>query len=365
MKISPASGGAVGTALAVALTLSALVFPQGALADPPTFTSTQSDILVEASDALGAIVEFDLPTAIDDNGDPFVDCDPGPGDLFPVGTTRVTCIAEDLETGELSAPLTFSVHVLERAQERASSGAVAALFYYRRTRTGYGDVRLTIIRDGEVVLAAPVPRYRTMYPVNPAGYGERPSVFVRDLDGDQEPEVLLDLFWGGAHCCFWSNVYRYSPGTYLRASRFWGDVSYRLVDVDRDGRPEFRSADGRFAYAFTAYAFSGFPIQIWSYAGGRFTDVTREFPADIRGDAAGQWHRYRSLRRQRYEVRGALAAWAADKCLLHHGARAFRRLRQLAAKGELSRSDGPDSTKVYLRKLRRTLRRFGYCRGTG
>jgi hypothetical protein len=31
---------------------------------------------------------------------------------------------------------------------------------------------------------------------------------VRDLDGDGEPEVLVDFYWGGVHCCFYTDVYR-------------------------------------------------------------------------------------------------------------------------------------------------------------
>jgi hypothetical protein len=346
----------------------ALVFPQRVLADPPTFASTPSDILVEAVDDLGADVDFSLPSAIDDNGEPFVTCDPSPGYFFEVGATPVTCVAEDRLTGEQSVPLRFSVRVLEHAQERASSGRVRALFYYRKIRDSYGlidfkNVRVTIIRDEKVALSATAPRYpRPYFRVWPAGYGERRSIFVRDLDGDQEPEILLDLYAGGAHCCFWSDVYRYSSGSYRRVSHFWGNAFYRLVDVNGDGRPEFQSFDDRFAYAFTSFAFSRFPIQIWSYEAGRFKDVTRNFPAEIRSDATRQWRSYRSLRRRRYEVRGALAAWVADECLLHRGTGALRRLRQLEANGELSRSDGPESAGAYMRKLTRTLRRFGYRR---
>ena len=32
---------------------------------------------------------------------------------------------------------------------------------------------------------------------------------VRDLDGDGEPEVLVDLYTGGAHCCFYTVILRF------------------------------------------------------------------------------------------------------------------------------------------------------------
>src|SRR5712691_5346949 len=58
---------------------------------------------------------------------------------------------------------------------------------------------------------------------------------------------------------------------------WWGNAGYRLVDLDHDGRPEFRSGDDRFAYAFTAFAASAWPVRIWHFDHGRMRDVTRAF----------------------------------------------------------------------------------------
>ena len=69
--------------------------------------------------------------------------------------------------------------------------------------------------------------------------------------------MLVDFYTGGAHCCFYSVIYRYVGGRYVSSFHFWGDPSYRLVDLNRDGRPDFRSADDRFAYAFSCFACSG------------------------------------------------------------------------------------------------------------
>ena len=90
---------------------------------------------------------------------------------------------------------------------------------------------------------------------------------------------MVELDSGGAHCCAWARVYRYdgAHGGYVPVGHFWGNASSRptIVDVDGDGRPEFVSTDDRFAYDFNGYAGSVRPIQIWSYARGRFHDVTR------------------------------------------------------------------------------------------
>jgi hypothetical protein len=194
-------------------------------------------------------------------------------------------------------------------------------------------------------------------PAYPAGYGEKRSLALRDLDGDGEPEAVLDLFWGGAHCCFWSDVYRYDSATYRLAHHFWGDAFYRVVDVNGDSRPEFVSGDYRFAYAFSAFAFSVFPIQIWSYQSGRFLDVTHRYPARIRGDVARTWRQYLRLRRAHYETESAVAAWAADQYLLHHRALVWRRLAALARAGQLQ---GNYSPQLFLRKLRLFLAHHGY-----
>jgi hypothetical protein len=188
---------------------------------------------------------------------------------------------------------------------------------------------------------------------------------VRDLDGDGEPEVLLDLYWGGAHCCTWSRVYRFAGGRYVPGVHLWGDVSYKLRDLDRDGIPEWISADDRFAYAFTDYAESGDPVQIWSYRAGRFVNVTRGFLPQVRSDASRWWRLYLAARGHRdRSVRGLLAAWAADEELLgNHGAvtSALARARE---RGDLAHGTVTDgrSPAAYIRALLAFLHRTGYIR---
>ncbi len=292
-----------------------LVAAPAALADPPVFTSVPSDILVEATESGGAHVDFKLPTANDDNGMPDVNCDSDPGDLFPVGQTTVTCTATDVVTDE-TASASFQVQVLPKAQEEAASSNVRALFCYKKTTDSAGfetfkNLNLTILRGGTIAFMGPVTPVHGVS-LYPAGYGERRSVDVHDLDGDAEPEVTLELYSGGAHCCFWTDVYRYNGAGYSVVRHAWGDVGYRLVDLNRDGRPEFLSGDDRFAYAFSDYADSGFPIRIWSYNSGQFTNVTHQYPALIRRDAAHYWRGYRLLGRGHRDTEGVLAAWAAD-----------------------------------------------------
>lgn len=249
--------------------------------------------------------------------------------------------------------------------ETARSGSTTAVLTYTRATNGglpqFRNIRLVIRRGGAVVYDAPVARYPgTRYDVWPARAGSGTSLRFRDLDGDGEPELLLDLYWGGAHCCYWTDVFRYANGAYTPTPHFWGDLSYRLADLDHDGRSvELVSADDRFAYAFASFADSLFPIRIWRYRAGAFADVTRSFPALVRKDAARQWRGFGAGRREKRSVRGALAAWAADECLLGRCAPAYARVRALGP-ARLTVPDDFESGASYLRSLRRFLLKSGY-----
>jgi hypothetical protein len=169
--------------------------------------------------------------------------------------------------------------------------------------------------------------------------------------------VLLDLYTGGAHCCFYSLIYRYSGGRYVRLNHFWGNAGYRLVDLNHDRMPEFWSADDRFAYAFSCFACSGLPVQLWDYKAGKMLDVTRRFPARIRADARQWWKAYQYARSVHGDYSGLLAAWLADQYLLGHGSEGWKQVRAAAARPEFKQWWKPAR---YLRTLRSFLRRTGY-----
>jgi hypothetical protein len=245
-----------------------------------------------------------------------------------------------------------------------SAGAAAAdvhvhasLSYVKRSDGSYQRAHLRITRGGAVVLQATV-RHLLQ--------GDRlVRLFVRDLDADGEPEVTLDLFTGGAHCCTESVVYRYRPDLrrYRSVLHSWGNGAYRITQLDGRGVPELQSEDDRFAYAFTSFAFSVFPVRIWQFDHGRFLDITRRYPDAVRRDADHIWAAYRSLRRKRADVRGALAAWTADMQLLGRGDEASMQLQAADRRGELGPREGlagwPQG-KAYLRALNGFLRKLGY-----
>jgi hypothetical protein len=76
----------------------------------PVISGMPSDITETATGSNGAQVSWQAPTATDDvDGDVDVECSPASGGTFPLGTTAVTCTAEDAAGNQ--ATETFTVNV--------------------------------------------------------------------------------------------------------------------------------------------------------------------------------------------------------------------------------------------------------------
>ena len=191
-----------------------------------------------------------------------------------------------------------------------------------------------------------------------SGLDRSHTLYFRDLDNDGSPELVLRLFSGGAHCCTVMFVYDFAGARVDKTVFNVGDPVPTLLV--RNGHVIFRSADDAFAYAFTDYADSGLPIEIWQYTHGRFVDVTRDYPAMVRADAASWWRYYLKAAGTRSDVRGILAAWAADQALLGHATSAKQTMLRLAFDGTLDRGGGAPKGSTYVRQLWRLLGKRHY-----
>jgi hypothetical protein len=235
---------------------------------------------------------------------------------------------------------------------RAQRGGIRAEVSFEKSEYEY-HLSISIVRRGV--------RYA---PRGGTTFFQPPKLSARDLDADGEPEVILDTYTGGAHCCDESTIFRYvrERKGYGRTYHGWGNVGYRLKDVGEDGRPELASADDRFAYVFTSFANSFFPVRLWHFNDGRLVDVTRRFPGQIRGDAAKLWRYYTKYRRTGSDVRGVLAAWMADQYLLGRQEAGWRALEAANRRGELDAADEFWPTGAgYLKALWRFLVKTGYA----
>ncbi len=234
-----------------------------------------------------------------------------------------------------------------------SGNVQAKISYDKPEEYQYKNVRLQIIRAGKTVLDQKLPQ-ESEYD-RPVGVFNDNKLPVLDLDGNKEPEVIADFFTGGAHCCTYSLIYRYDSKSqkYTQVRHEWGNGGYRLQDVDKDGLPEFESRDDRFAYAFTAYAASGYPLQIWQYRQGKMIDVTRRYPKLIYNDAFELWKIYNQARQQGDDGKGFLAPYLADKYLLGQEKDGWQRVQQAYQKSDRLQ---------YFAKLRKFLRETGYTK---
>jgi hypothetical protein len=248
-----------------------------------------------------------------------------------------------------------------------SAGAVEATVSWDGAEFGVANPRLRIVRAGLTAFDASIadvcPRYCVLVADSPQ-LPDDSILHVADLDGDGEPEVVLDTYSGGAHCCITARIYEYraATGTYARAPSVpFGNLGYRLQDLDGDGRPEFNGTDDAFAYAFSSFASSAFPPLILRFtrdaATGRtrMRDVTRSFPAVIRKAAASLRKDIRGAKRSHdgtYEAQGAIAAYVADQYLLGRGSVGRAELRRARRRGL--------TAKGFERQLLRFLHRQGY-----
>jgi hypothetical protein len=210
------------------------------------------------------------------------------------------------------------------------------------------DLRVKIERAGQTVVDEALDKS-----LGPAG---DEAVRVRDLDGDSRPEVIVDGYSGGAHCC--TTTYVWNGGDNAKSEHAWGNTGYRLRDVDGNGTLEFDGSDD-FSYAFGSYAESRQPIKILD---ARLQNVTKSFPAAVTRDLRRQRSAYVRLR-GRANARPALAAYVADLHSLGRHRDADATLQTALRRGWLRKKqyfDVPPFGRAYIRRLNEMLEKGGY-----
>jgi hypothetical protein len=255
--------------------------------------------------------------------------------------------------------------VAHRRAEHARLGAWRATFSYDRNDgnagPAYSHLRLAVARRSKQLLDTPVVSSEPgATRLEPASSGRGSSLFFRDLDGDGTPELVLELYTGGAHCCFVDQVFDFGGAHPLKVELDLADAGAKVVLAH--GKPLLRSADESFAYEFTAYAGSGAPILLLRYLGGRFEDVTRDHVQLVSEDAARWWHAAQAAIERKDDARGVLAAWAADEAILGQASLAKKALLSYAAAGKIGGERGPGwpTGRAYVDKLWTFLAKRGY-----
>jgi hypothetical protein len=249
-----------------------------------------------------------------------------------------------------------------------TSGTVSATLSWQQSRDRFGGplfagLRLTVTRDDATAYSQAVHSPACGEACELETYKGAPAPLqVVQLEGAGEPDVVIRLYTGGAHCCSVFRFLRWNTATraYVESEHDFGDPGARIADLGGDGKLELESADDRFAYEFTSFAFSGLPIQIWRLSEGQLVDVTREFPGELAADAARWLHAFKTERRHGLGL-GFIAAWAADEELLGHKNLVARTLATEASHHRLRSGDRLTvGGTAFVRKLNGFLRKTGY-----
>src|SRR5690606_28656914 len=86
---------------------------------------------------------------------------------------------------------------------------------------------------------------------------------IRDLDGDDKPDLHISSFSGGAHCCTTHHFIRLKPSVRRLSVYSAGNVGGgEFIDLPDRKAPVMISADDSSAFAFAPYANSYFPVMI-------------------------------------------------------------------------------------------------------
>lgn len=254
------------------------------------------------------------------------------------------------------------------ATQTARSGNVTATFTFSGSYPNFTGLQLSIAQGSTVYYDEPVTsKLCGTYCAPGSSSGNQASVHVLDVEHDGQPDVVLDLYSGGAHCCWIEQIFSFDPGTmtYAVTQRDFGDPGEEIVDLRHNGRYEFLTADDSFAYRFTDFAASGLPIQILTFSDRHFSNVTRQYRKLVARDARRWTKAFDSMAKQHYsDSVGVVAAWAADEGLLGHRKLVNNFLAQQLKAGHLNSALSPEESggARFVTKLKRFLRAHGYLR---
>ncbi len=262
-----------------------------------------------------------------------------------------------------TVPIVWGVAVLSMAatpspwvKKTAIAGNVKAVLSYERSSSAprFRNVRLKIFQNGQRVYNEAIPRDQ----VDDQVLAEQADTAfqVRDLDQDGQPEIIVDLFTGGTHCCTYSQIYRFDPaiGNYQAIQHKWGNSFYQLVDFDQDGQPEFQSRDDRFTGKFTSFAASANPLQIWRFEQGQMVDRTKAYGLQVEASASQHLLALQRVSGRPSDAKGVIAAYMADRYSLNQGDDSWKLMKTLY--------QGDDQQR-FLAEVEQFLQQTGYRNG--
>jgi hypothetical protein len=194
---------------------------------------------------------------------------------------------------------------------------------------------------------------------------EHAGTVVEDVDTDGSlclarfsagatPVALVALTTGGVHCCMTVRAVP-TDGSAFVDHAF---QNYQPWLRDTADGVVLVSADNAFAGQFSSFAGSGPPLQLFTWTGTAFADVTRSHLDLVLDDA--QQYRAAYDDPAGPEKLGYLAGWVADECVAGAGAAAWTFVDEQARVGLLTDENYPAGGD-FEAQLRGFVTAHGYC----
>jgi hypothetical protein len=211
----------------------------------------------------------------------------------PTALPLITTTAGLIPTAGLPTSRFFTDAVYELSDERLIDGY--ALRVWRNGTAGANtpgfDRLLTLTQTGQP-------------PIQIEFFDNLDPLTGSDITGDGRPEVIVETYSGGAHCCFSTLVYSLGERAEKILETPAANCSGVFRDLDNNAVLEFVTCDDRFAYAYCPFAASPVVTAVLAYeagegyapAGPRFAELYTEpiaahtaLAQEAQGGALGEW----------------------------------------------------------------------------
>ena len=120
-----------------------------------------------------------------------------------------------------------------------------------------------------------------------------------DINGTGYPDLIIQRYTGGAHCCFGVDVYDLASSLLLIdvPASPGGNAMGTFVDLNGDGVFEYETRDDSFAYTYCCFAGSPFTLVILEYSPlqGRYIPASYRYPVLYQDEICLDTQRARAL----------------------------------------------------------------------
>ncbi|MFC2156368.1 hypothetical protein ACFLT9_00895 [Acidobacteriota bacterium] len=114
---------------------------------------------------------------------------------------------------------------------------------------------------------------------------ETSTIKTCDIDGEGHPELVVQTFSGGAHCCFEYHILRLGQTVEEVIHIYGGNTMLRFDDLNTDGILELLTGDDTFAYWHNSYADSPRSPIILEYTEGHYILANQKYSEILMDEA--------------------------------------------------------------------------------